>query len=68
LATCSRASLACLRNDPSGARRLQVSIAALTDAFQWPKIMAPIVKMAVAIEIRIAALFSDMDGVGFMTM
>jgi hypothetical protein len=45
-----------------------VSIAALTDAFQWPKIMAPIVKMAVAIEIRIAALFSDMDGVGFMTM
>jgi len=53
--------------DPSGVRRLQVSIAATTDAFQWPKIMAPSVKTAVPIAIKIAALLSDIDGVGFMT-
>jgi hypothetical protein len=34
---------------------------------QCPKIIAPIVKMAAPIQIRTAALFSELVGVGFMT-
>jgi hypothetical protein len=44
----------------------QASTAWISDASQCPKIIAPIVKMAVPIQIRMAALFSEMIGVGFM--
>jgi hypothetical protein len=55
-ATEARASDALERRDPSGARHLRTSIAASTDAFQWPKIMAPSVKMAVAISFEFIGL------------
>jgi hypothetical protein len=38
----------------------------ISDASQCPKIIAPIVKTAVLIQISTAALFSEMVGVGFM--
>jgi hypothetical protein len=34
---------------------------------QWPKIIAPIVDTAAPIQIQMAAFFSEMVGVGFMT-
>jgi hypothetical protein len=36
-------------------------------ASQWPKNIAPIVKRAVPIQMKMAARFSEMVGVGFMT-
>jgi hypothetical protein len=45
---------------------LQSSTAWISDASQWLKIIAPIVKMAEPIQIRMAALLSEMIGVGFM--
>jgi hypothetical protein len=38
----------------------------ISDASQWPKIIAPIVKATALIQIKIAAFFSEMGGVGFM--
>jgi hypothetical protein len=54
---------------PSGDHRPQRSMAEPTDAFQWPKPMAPTVKTKtiVPIQMKMAAFFSEMDGVGFMT-
>jgi hypothetical protein len=52
---------------PSVAHLLVVSTGAITGAFQCPKIIAPIVKTTVPIPIRMAALFSEMVGFGFIT-
>ena len=41
-------------------------MAELKEASQRPKIIAPIVKTDAPIHIRMAALFSEMIGVGFM--
>jgi hypothetical protein len=40
-----------------------------TDAFQWPKPMAPTVKTKtiVPIQMKMAAFFSELIGVGVMT-
>jgi hypothetical protein len=54
------------RRVPSGVHLLLVSIAEPVDASQWPKSIAPIVNRAAPIQIKMAALFSEMVGVGFM--
>ena len=38
-----------------------------TDASQWPKIIAPIVKMAAPIQMTMAAFFSELIGGSVMT-
>jgi hypothetical protein len=54
---------------PSGDHRPQRSMAEPKDAFQWPKPMAPTVKTKtiVPIQIKMAAFFSELIGVGVMT-
>jgi hypothetical protein len=51
---------------PSAAHRLQGTMVSISDASQYPKIIAPIVKTAVLIQISTAAFFSEVIGVGFM--
>jgi hypothetical protein len=41
-------------------------MASITGSSQCPKIIAPIVKTAVLIQISMAAFFSEVIGVGFM--
>jgi hypothetical protein len=48
------------------AAHLQESMVWISEASQWPKIITPIVKMVAPIQIKMAAFFSEMVGVGFI--